>query len=240
VGTGRVEEGVRRRIANLPGGDYVGLAGASAHALAASIRSLPLPDPPPPTPAPEAEPEATPAPRIASRTLWIVTLGTLGVLALLTAGLVLLIAGRRQDGAGTAAVGAPQPRPPTAPFRSEPPPAHRPKQDQGDDSDVPRTMLLQPRAALRIVAGPERGREIRLKPEQAITMGRSHSNELVLEDEAISGRHCRLRHEDDGWILHDLGSTNGTHVNERRVDRHRLRGGDLISLGETSLQFVER
>jgi hypothetical protein len=230
VGIGDVQEPVLRRIAKLTGGDYVRLAGASGHALAEAIRSLPRPQPRDAEPGPEPEPEPAtggepePAPRLSSRALWAITLGTLAVLALLTAGLAVLIARGRKS--------------PRRPAAASPPPTLIGRTP--GLQDVPQTLLLQPRAALRIVAGPGRGREIRLDPEQGLSLGRSHANELVLEDEAISGQHCRIRHEDEGWVLHDLGSTNGTRVNERRVDRHRLRGGDLISLGETSLQFLER
>jgi hypothetical protein len=231
VGIGRVEEPTLRRIAKLTGGDYIRLAGASGHALAASIRSLPLPQAPAAAPDPVPEPmaaEPEPAVRLSSGLLWLVTLGTLAILALISGGLAVLILRRRKRSRRPAAASATAAPPPTLMGRTP------------GLADVPRTLLLQPRAALRIVAGPGRGREIRLDPGQALSMGRSQTNELVLEDEAISGQHCRVRHEDEGWVLHDLGSTNGTRVNERRVDRHRLKGGDLISLGETSLQFLER
>jgi pSer/pThr/pTyr-binding forkhead associated (FHA) protein len=153
-----------------------------------------------------------------------VTLGTLATLGLLAGALALLIARARKSPRHSRAAAPP----PTLAGRTP------------GLADVPPTLLLQPRAALRIVSGPGRGREIRLDPKRPMSMGRSQTNELVLEDDAISGQHCRVRHEDEGWVLHDLGSTNGTRVNERRVDRHRLKGGDLISLGETSLQFLER
>ena len=68
-------------------------------------------------------------------------------------------------------------------------------------------------------------------------MGRARANDVVLEDEAISGQHMRIRPEDGRFVLHDLGSTNGTRVNERRVSRHPLQDGDVIRVGDTSLRF---
>ena len=53
----------------------------------------------------------------------------------------------------------------------------------------------------------------------------------------MSSEHCRIRPEDGHFVLHDLKSTNGTFVNERRVTRHVLSEGDVVKIGETSLLF---
>ena len=59
----------------------------------------------------------------------------------------------------------------------------------------------------------------------------------MVDDVSVSSEHCRIRPEDGRFVLHDLKSTNGTFVNERRVTRHVLAEGDVIKIGETSLQF---
>jgi pSer/pThr/pTyr-binding forkhead associated (FHA) protein len=59
----------------------------------------------------------------------------------------------------------------------------------------------------------------------------------VLEDVSISSEHCRFRLEDGGFVMHDLKSTNGTFVNDKRVARHPLQDGDVIQVGETFLTF---
>jgi pSer/pThr/pTyr-binding forkhead associated (FHA) protein len=46
-----------------------------------------------------------------------------------------------------------------------------------------------------------------------------------------------VRPEDGRFVVHDLRSTNGTLVNEKKVSRHVLEEGDVIGIGETSLQF---
>ncbi|HVD78839.1 MAG TPA: FHA domain-containing protein, partial [Vicinamibacteria bacterium] len=63
-------------------------------------------------------------------------------------------------------------------------------------------------------------------------------NDIVLnEDVAVSSEHCRIRPEDGKFVLHDLKSTNGTFVNDRKVTRQALTEGDTIQVGETYLQF---
>jgi len=71
-----------------------------------------------------------------------------------------------------------------------------------------------------------------------ITIGRSEENTIALPaDEFASARHARIEPLRDGvWIV-DLGSTNGTSVNGRRIDgRERLSEGDVIRIGDTELR----
>lgn len=68
-----------------------------------------------------------------------------------------------------------------------------------------------------------------------IHIGRGPECELVLRDSKVSRRHARLAGRDGALVLTDLGSTNGTMVNGRRVTEMALGAGDRIDLGETSL-----
>ena len=68
-----------------------------------------------------------------------------------------------------------------------------------------------------------------------IHIGRGAECELVLRDSKVSRRHARLVGRDGVLVLTDLGSTNGTMVNGRRVSEMALGAGDRIELGETSL-----
>ena len=79
--------------------------------------------------------------------------------------------------------------------------------------------------------------EYTLSELAATSIGRSRANDIRVDDVSISGQHCRVRPEDGQFVLHDLKSTNGTLVNEKKVVRHVLAEGDVISIGETSLQF---
>jgi hypothetical protein len=68
-----------------------------------------------------------------------------------------------------------------------------------------------------------------------IHIGRGAECELVLRDSRVSRRHARLVGRDGVLVLTDLGSTNGTMVNGRRVTEMALGAGDRIELGESSL-----
>jgi len=72
-----------------------------------------------------------------------------------------------------------------------------------------------------------------------LTVGRGGQNDISIEgDEFASARHVRIEPRRDGVWVHDLGSTNGTHVNGVRIDRPRkLAVGDVVRVGETELRF---
>lgn len=74
-----------------------------------------------------------------------------------------------------------------------------------------------------------------------ITLGRSGRNDIPIgRDEFASSEHARLEPRRDGVWIEDVGSTNGTFVNGERLSRpRRLRGGDVIRIGETDLRYEE-
>jgi FhaA, N-terminal domain/FHA domain len=70
-----------------------------------------------------------------------------------------------------------------------------------------------------------------------LTIGRSQQCDITIEDAAVSRRHAEIRRENGAvWIV-DLGSTNGTEVNGKRVDRAQLDADDRILIGQTELRF---
>jgi pSer/pThr/pTyr-binding forkhead associated (FHA) protein len=74
--------------------------------------------------------------------------------------------------------------------------------------------------------------------KDVITLGRDGENDYTLSDSSISRRHARLQRLPHGWLLIDLGSTNGTWVNsERVVAPLLLQDDDLVLLGEQRLIF---
>jgi pSer/pThr/pTyr-binding forkhead associated (FHA) protein len=70
-----------------------------------------------------------------------------------------------------------------------------------------------------------------------ISLGRSTVSDIVLDDESISRNHARLVLEPSGFIVHDLGSSNGTFVNGTKVKSKALDPGDVIQLGKVTLHF---
>lgn len=71
------------------------------------------------------------------------------------------------------------------------------------------------------------------------TLGRRKDNDIVFKNLAVSGHHCVFQREGpDEFFVEDLSSTNGTFVNNRRVQRHRLKEGDLVAVADIELAFV--
>src|SRR5438046_2503855 len=70
-----------------------------------------------------------------------------------------------------------------------------------------------------------------------ITIGAMEDNDLVVNDETVSRYHCRIVQEDTGYVLQDLGSTNGTFINRVRVREGYLKPGCTVGLGNAELKF---
>ncbi|HLY35678.1 MAG TPA: DUF3662 and FHA domain-containing protein [Candidatus Limnocylindria bacterium] len=82
------------------------------------------------------------------------------------------------------------------------------------------------------------GRRMVVGPAGA-TIGRSRQCDVVLSDPNVSRRHAEVRPRGGSWVLSDLGSTNGSRVNGRTIERTEvLKPGDEIELGSTALEFA--
>lgn len=75
-------------------------------------------------------------------------------------------------------------------------------------------------------------------------IGRSPDNEIIIEDETVSGYHALItirpmenNEKTSEYIIEDLNSTNKTFVNNNAIDRHSLKEGDVIRVGSTRLKF---
>lgn len=81
------------------------------------------------------------------------------------------------------------------------------------------------------------GRRLVVGPA-GVTLGRSRQCDVVLSDPNISRQHAEIRPRGGSWVLTDLGSTNGSRINGRRVDGSEvIRPGDEIELGATVMRF---
>lgn len=71
-----------------------------------------------------------------------------------------------------------------------------------------------------------------------VVLGRSDDADFALDDPYASEYHMRLVTQDSGLMLHDLGSTNGTYLNGRRVTAPaQLRRGDTVQVGKTTMEI---
>ena len=81
-------------------------------------------------------------------------------------------------------------------------------------------------------------REIKLdKPSFAL--GRKPDNDIVLDNAAISGHHCKMYESGGVWFVEDMNSTNGTFVNGKKTLKAGLKPGDTITLVKYSLVFSD-
>ncbi len=92
-------------------------------------------------------------------------------------------------------------------------------------------------AALVVIYGLDLGKKYNLDKETTI-IGRSAKSEIQVDQESVSRNHAKIVVEGSGLVLKDLGSTNGTYVNDQVVDELRLRDGDLIKIGRTIFKFL--
>ena len=73
-----------------------------------------------------------------------------------------------------------------------------------------------------------------------MTVGRSPEADVFLDDVTVSRDHAVLVHRHGGWYLDDSGSLNGTYVNRKRIDSHRLEDGDELQIGKYKLTYLAR
>jgi hypothetical protein len=240
VGVGQVEERGLRRIAKLTGGEYHPARVATGSALVSAMMAAaaPAPSPAPATtalPAAAARPSLPPTPKTerapapgadtarGSRRL----LMPAALVALAALGLGILSRRRRSRPSPAAAGPAAGDLSTTVVSRL----------GGTTEEYLEKTVVLRAKSVLAVTRGPLAGQVFDLSPASATSLGRSKANDLVLDDVSVSSQHCRIRPEDDGFVLLDLKSTNGTFVNERRVTSQKLAEGDVIRIGEMQLQF---
>lgn len=89
---------------------------------------------------------------------------------------------------------------------------------------------------------------VRLFPldKPVVTIGRDLENDIQIDDSSVSARHARLRIEPSEFLegheeiyIEDLGSTNGTTVNEENVDRCKLKPNDVITIAWNTFKLID-
>ncbi len=75
--------------------------------------------------------------------------------------------------------------------------------------------------------------------QAALTIGRLPDNNVQIDNLAVSGHHARVIWDDGHYVIEDLTSTNGTYVNNQRIQRAALKDGDSVLIGKHVLTFRE-
>jgi two-component system, cell cycle response regulator len=92
-------------------------------------------------------------------------------------------------------------------------------------------------ACLVVIYGLELGRKYNLDTTN-VMIGRSSKSEIQIDQESVSRNHAKIINTGKSMILRDLGSTNGTYVNDQLIDEYVLRDGDFVKIGRTIFKFL--
>lgn len=93
------------------------------------------------------------------------------------------------------------------------------------------------RAMVLIHKGPSRGARFLITSE-GVSIGRASESDIFLDDVTVSRAHARITHEGDRFLFTDLGSLNGSYINNQQSQSHRLNNGDEIQIGKFHLIFI--
>ena len=93
--------------------------------------------------------------------------------------------------------------------------------------------------SLFVIQGRNRGTRFELHANQgAISIGREAGNAIQVDDNEVSRRHAEIRRVGEAYVLGDLKSSNGTFVNELRIERSELASGHRLRVCRTILVFA--
>jgi len=98
------------------------------------------------------------------------------------------------------------------------------------DSEAGCLVLIYP-------AGPDMGKRFELELDEMI-IGRGADTDLQVDRDSVSRRHAKIVRTGSGFLVKDLGSTNGTYVNDQPVQEQNLRDGDKVKIGNTIFKFL--
>jgi pSer/pThr/pTyr-binding forkhead associated (FHA) protein len=89
-----------------------------------------------------------------------------------------------------------------------------------------------------IVRAAQGGRPSTVRLEGAPDVGRAPSSTISVDDTYVSQQHARFFSRDGAWFVEDLGSTNGTYLNDRRISEPaEVHTGDVVRIGKTVLEL---
>ncbi len=102
--------------------------------------------------------------------------------------------------------------------------------------DAPQTESIK-EVLLEFVEGENNGVELKITPPRTLTLGRSEQCDIYLGEKKISRLHCEIKVDDQGLVLRDNKSTNGTYINKKKVEGEVfIEHGDRVQLGTTVIK----
>jgi pSer/pThr/pTyr-binding forkhead associated (FHA) protein/ribosomal protein L40E len=110
--------------------------------------------------------------------------------------------------------------------------------DAEDSTDEVVAEALPSGSALLVVRrGPNAGSRF-LLDEDLTSAGRHPDSDIFLDDVTVSRRHAEFVRTDDGFVVRDVGSLNGTYANRERIEQVALASGDEVQIGKFRLVFL--
>jgi diguanylate cyclase (GGDEF)-like protein len=107
----------------------------------------------------------------------------------------------------------------------------RPVEKQAADPEQACLVLIYP-------AGAELGKRYELAGTREVVIGRGGDCDIQVDRDSVSRRHAKVSRTGHGWEVQDLGSTNGSYVNDAQITHYGLRDGDLLKIGNAIFKFL--
>lgn len=107
----------------------------------------------------------------------------------------------------------------------------KPVEKTGSDPEQACLVLIYP-------AGAELGKRYELAKKQEVVIGRGGDCDIQVDRDSVSRRHAKVVRAGNGWSVQDLGSTNGSYVNDGQITQCSLRDGDLLKIGNAIFKFL--
>jgi pimeloyl-ACP methyl ester carboxylesterase len=101
---------------------------------------------------------------------------------------------------------------------------------------VSTTILRDTQIPHLVVHAPDRTWGVQFT-EESMTIGRREMNDIPIPDGSVSQHHALIERRGDDYVIRDTGSSNGVWLGTQRIEEHRLRDGDVLSLGRAKLVF---
>jgi diguanylate cyclase (GGDEF)-like protein len=107
----------------------------------------------------------------------------------------------------------------------------RPVEKPASDPEQACLVLIYP-------GGAELGKRYELAGSKEVVIGRGGDCDIQVDRDSVSRRHAKVSRSGSGWVVQDLGSTNGSYVNDAQITQYGLRDGDLLKIGNAIFKFL--